>query len=222
MSTRQTVHLQRILVCGLSKPTNKEDDTHQARLTSETSGRPNNTDQDHPPTNSISMPPLDYTNLQWLAEHDELAVSDDQQYDIPHSDINDLEEEEEDANFYEIPVSNSPFTTCQPPIPTYNPYSQETLRQMGMNLMVTVPYESVYGPTTNLNAPKYVEVPLETITNDGRKRSSQIGGVSYLPPPTQYGKQHNQPKYIPPAWSPTQPIYIPCYTDRNGAGHGRV
>lgn len=80
-----------------------------------------------------------------------------------------------------------------------------------MRLMVTVPYESVYGPTTNPNAPKYVEVPLETITNDGRKRSMQIDGGVYLPPPSRYetaptGSNYNP--YTPSPWSPTQPVYV--------------
>ncbi|KAF8419341.1 hypothetical protein EV426DRAFT_708054 [Tirmania nivea] len=95
--------------------------------------------------------------------------------------------------------------------PNCDPYSPESLHRIGMKLLVTVPYESVYGPTTNPNAPKYVEVPLETITNDGRKRSMQIDGGVYLPPPSRYGTaptSSNYNSYKPSPWSPIQPVYF--------------
>ena len=109
-----------------------------------------------------------------------------------------------------IPGITSPFNNTYQ-TPNCDPYSPESLHRIGMKLMVTVPYESVYGPTANPNAPKYVEVPLETITNDGRKRSIQIDGGVYLPPPSSYGTAptgSHYNTYKPPPWSPTQPVYF--------------
>lgn len=109
-----------------------------------------------------------------------------------------------------IPGKDSPLNNTYQ-ASNCDPYSPESLHRIGMKLMVTVPYESVYGPTTNPNAPKYVEVPLETITNDGRKRSLQIDGGVYLPPPSRYGTAptgSNYNPYKPSPWSPTQPVYL--------------